>query len=239
MKGSILEELINLNEDRILKYCYSVSVKGEIAQAIQFDLKPGQQMWVSKGSLISYGEHIHWELKIPGGAGKALGRMLSGEGVSLTYVTAYRRSKVTLAANQPGKLATWDLRKGPIICTPGSFLAGIGNVDIDVTTARSTGAALFGGAGLFLQRISGSGVVIINGAGDFVEHSLQKDEKLLVSTGNLAVFSADVSYDIRQVGGCFKMFFGGEGIFMTEMKGPGWVMLQTLKKNIVTQQGRR
>lgn len=230
MKKSILEELVDLNENRILEYCHSVSLKGEIAQVIQFELKTGQNMWASKGSLISYGEHIQWELKIPGGAGKAVGRMLSGEGVSLTYVTAYKRSTISIAANQPGKLATWDLKNGPIVCTPGSFLAGIGKVNIDVTVARSAGAALFGGAGLFLQKLSGTGVVVINCAGDFVEHSLAAGEKLLVSTGNLAVFSDSVSYDIRTVGGCFKMFFGGEGVFMTEMKGPGWVMLQTLKK---------
>lgn len=230
MKESILEELVTLNEDRILEYCHSVSLRGEIAQVIQFDLKKGQTMWASKGSLISYSEHIHWELKIPGGASKAVGRMLSGEGVSLTYITAHQRSKIAIAANQPGKLATWDLRNGSIVCTPGSFLAGIGDVNIDVTTARSAGAALFGGAGLFLQKLSGTGVVVINCAGDFVENSLAEGEKLLVSTGNLAVFSNSVSYDIRKVGGCFKMFFGGEGIFMTEMVGPGWVMLQTLKK---------
>ena len=47
---------------------------------------------------MSYTEDVEWQLKIPGGAGKAVGRMLSGEGVSLTHITAKRDgAKVVLA----------------------------------------------------------------------------------------------------------------------------------------------
>ena len=77
----------------------------------------------------------------------------------------------------------------------------------------------------------------IHGAGDFIEKQLSPGEKLLVSTGNLAVFSAEVNYNVRSVGGCLKSLFGGEGLFMTEMTGPGWVMLQSLKKLPVQAQG--
>src|SRR5690606_21002599 len=100
------------------------------------------------------------------------------------------------------------------------------------------GAMFFGGAGLFLQKLSGRGIAIVHGAGDFIEHRLDPGEKLLVSTGNLAVFSAEVRYGVRGVGGCRKVLFGGEGLFMTELTGPGWVMLQSLKK-LPLQQGRR
>jgi len=133
-------------------------------------------------------------------------------------------------ANIPGKLATWELSRGPITCTSGSFVAAMGEVDSTVTMARSAGAMFFGGAGLFMQELSGTGVALINGSGDFIERKLVDGEKLLVSTGNLAVFSSDVRYGVRGVGGCRKMAFGGEGLFMTELQGPGWVMLQSLKK---------
>ncbi|MEC8382366.1 MAG: AIM24 family protein, partial [Myxococcota bacterium] len=165
-----------------------------------------------------------------GGAGKSIGRALSGEGLSLTYVSAPKGGKIRVTANETGKLATWDLRNGPITCTRGAFVAAVGDVNINVTAARSAGAAFFGGAGLFLQHLSGTGVVVIHGAGDFIEHQLGTGEKLLVSTGNLAVFSANTQYYIRRVCGCLKMLFGGEGLFMTEMTGPGWVMVQSLKR---------
>jgi uncharacterized protein (AIM24 family) len=227
---SVLNELVSLDA-RLDEYCESVSVEGVIAQSARLQLKRGQSLWVSRGGLLAYTEGIDWQLRIPGNAGKALGRMLAGEGLALTYVTSQRKgAEVLLSANKPGKLVTWDLSRGPIICTRGSFVAAVGEVDIDVTVARSAGAAFFGGAGFFLQRLSGRGVAFVHGSGDFIERHLAPGETLMVSTGHLAVFSASVRYDIRGVGGCRKMLFGGEGLFMTELTGPGWVMLQSLKE---------
>ncbi len=236
----ILDALIQLEQAELARYCSSISIDGVIAQSASMTLNSGQTMWVSRGSLMAYDEGIEWELRVPGGAGKAVSRMLSGEGLSLTHVTAVRPdARVVLTANQPGKLVTWDLDNGPIICTSGAFVAALGDVNIDVTVARRAGAALFGGAGLFLQKLSGSGIAIVHGSGDFSEHHLAAGQKLLVSTGNLAVFSAEVDYDVRGVGGCLKSLFGGEGLFMTELTGPGWVMLQSLKKLPVQRQGQR
>jgi uncharacterized protein (AIM24 family) len=235
--GSILSQLHELETEELARYCASISIDGVIAQSVQLTLNSGQSLWCARGALLAYSEGIDWSLKIPGGAEKALGRMLSGEGASLTHVRSTRPAQtVILSANQSGRLVTWDLDRGPIVCTPGSFVAALGDVSIDVTVARSLGAAFFGGGGLFMQRLSGTGIVILHGAGDFIERQLKPGEKLLVSTGNLAVFSGDVNYSIRGVGGCIKSLFGGEGLFMTEMTGPGWVMLQSLKKIPYTPQ---
>lgn len=228
--GSVLEAFVTLERAELARYCRDVRIDGVIAQTATFDLAAGQALWCSRGALLSYTEGIDWTLKMPGGASRAFGRMMTGEGLALTRITAARDGQVVLAANQPGRLATWDLARGPITCTTGSFVGAVGDVDIDVTLARSAGAALFGGAGLFLQKLSGTGVVLVHGAGDFVEKQLAPGEKLLVSTGNLAVFSSTVGYGVRGVGGCRNMLFGGEGLFMTELTGPGWVMLQSLKK---------
>lgn len=105
-------------------------------------------------------------------------------------------------------------------------------IDIDVTIARRAGAAFFGGAGLFLQKGSGKGTVLIHGSGDFYETHLQEKEQILVSTGNLAAFADSVDYDIQGMGGCRKMMFSGEGFFMTRLTGPGRVLLQTLKRTV-------
>lgn len=230
-QGSVLTALENLEREELAQYCESISIDGAIAQSVTLTLRRGQTLWASRGSLLAYTPDIDWTLKVPGGAGKAVSRMLSGEGASLTHVSAQRDgASATLGANQAGKLVTWDLSQGSIVCTSGSFVAALGQVDIDVTMARKAGAAFFGGAGLFMQRLSGDGIAILHGSGDFIERQLRPGEKLLVSTGNLAVFSDSVDYDIRSVGGCIKSIFGGEGLFMTELTGPGWVMMQSMKK---------
>lgn len=236
-EGSVLEALVALERDELAKYCAGVQIDGVIAQTLRLSLVAGQSLWCSRGSLLAYSDNVDWTLRVPGGAGKAFGRMMTGEGLALTHVTATGEAEIVLAANQPGRLVTWDLSRGPITCTSGSFVAALGEVDIDVTMARSAGAALFGGAGLFLQKLSGTGVVVVYGAGDFIEKQLAPGEKIMVSTGNLAVFSSEVGYGVRGVGGCRKMLFGGEGLFMTELTGPGWVMLQSLKKLPAARKG--
>lgn len=208
-------------------------VTGHIAQSVRLSLVPGRPVWVSNGALMAYSAGVRWQLKVPGGVSGAVRRSLSGEGLSLTHLTATADGDhAILSANAPGTVRTWDLATGPVVTTRGAFLAAWGDhVDIDVTVARRAGAALFGGAGLFLQRISGRGTVLIHGSGDFRERTLADGEQLLVSTGNLAAFGGGVDYDVQGVGGCRKMFFGGEGLFMTRLTGPGPVYLQTLKRH--------
>ena len=235
-QGSVLEAGGAALEERLAGSCVSVKLEGSVAQSARLGLRRGEGVWVSRGGLMAYSQGVDWRLRIPGDAGKAVGRLLAGEGLALVYATAPEDgAEVLLCANKPGKLATWDLRRGPILCTRGAFVAAVGEVDIDVTVARSVGAAFFGGAGLFLQRLSGTGVVFLHGSGDFIERRLAPGERFLVSTGHLAVFSANVGYDIRGVGGCRKVLFGGEGLFMTELTGPGWVLLQSLKDTPVRQ----
>jgi uncharacterized protein (AIM24 family) len=238
-ESEVMSALMTLEREELARYCSSIEVTGSIAQTVRLGLGRGQTLWASRGCLLAYDDGIDWTLKIPGGAGKAVGRMMSGEGLSLTHVTCNKENaEVVLSANQPGRLATWDLDRGPITCTSGAFVAALGDVDISVTVARSAGAMLFGGAGLFLQQLSGSGIAIVHGSGDFIEKTLGPGETVLVSTGNLAMFSSEVEYGVRGVGGCRKMMFGGEGLFMTELTGPGWVMMQSLKK-LPAQKGRQ
>jgi len=216
------------------------TITGEIAQRVRVEVEPGQFLWASKGSLVAYSDQIDWRLKVPGGLGGTARRMLSGEGLALNHISTPAADQyVVLAANEPGHVTPWDLADGAVLTTRGSFLAAWGpDVDISVTVARRAGAALFGGAGLFLQRISGAGTVLIHGSGDFEELRLEPGEKVLVSSGNLAAFSDSVDYDVQGVGGCRKIFFSGEGLFMTRLVGPGRVLLQTLKRRFGKSKAR-
>ena len=66
--------------------------------------------------------------------------------------------------------------------------------------------------------------------GGLVSALSAQHERLIVSTGNLAAFADNVDYDIQTVGSVRQAFFGGEGIFMTRLTGPGTVLLQSLKR---------
>ena len=216
------------------------TLHGQIGPYATLQPEPGEAVWVSSGGLMAYSPGVSWELKVPGGVSGAVRRLFSGEGVSLTYATASTPGDwMTVAANAPGYLEVWDLAEGPVTTTRGSFLAAWGpRIDIDVTIAKA-GAALFGGAGLLLQRVSGQGTVLVSGRGDRVEHRLEPGQSITVSTGNLAAFGAGVDYDIQAVGSVGKALFSGEGLFMTKLTGPGRVLLQSLKRMPLGNAGKR
>lgn len=208
------------------------TIEGQIAQFARVEMEAGQAVWASHGTLMSYTPGVNWDMKMPGGASGMARRLLSGEGLSLLYLTADRPGEtVLLGSDQPGHLIAWDLADGPILTTRGSFLAAAGErIDINVTVAKRPGAALFGGAGLFLQRISGSGTVLIHGSGDFDDRRLAEGERLFVSSGNLAAFADAIDYDIQTVGNLKRVLFSGEGLFMTRLTGPGRVLLQSMER---------
>lgn len=206
---------------------------GELAQAAELTFSAGETCWASNGTILSMDPDLPWSLKVPGGAGGTLSRVMSGEGISLTHIEGQRDGqRALLSSNQPGKLMEWDLDSdGPVVSTSGSFVCAYGpNINIEVTMARRAGAAFFGGAGLFMQKIRGSGKVMVHGSGDFIDTRLEHGQSILVSTGNLAAFSADLDYTIQGVAGCRRVLFSGEGLFMTKLTGPGRVLLQSLKR---------
>ena len=204
---------------------------GEFAQFARLTLTEGERCWASKGGIMSYTDGIDWRLRVPGGVAGAARRVVSGEGIALTHIEATRTGgSVSLTSGQPGRIFVWDLADGSVVTTRGSFLAGWGDIDISVTVARRVGAAIFGGAGLFLQRVAGRGIVLVHASGYLDDRRLAPGEVLTVSTGHLAAFADSVDYDIRYVGGMRKALFGGEGLFMTRLVGPGRVLLQTVKR---------
>lgn len=217
------------------------TIAGEIAQFARLEFAPGESVWLSKGALMAYSEGVQWRPRVPGGLGGAVQRTLAGESAALVYAEAQGAGQFALvASNAPGHIASWRLADGPVIATRGSFLAAWGEqVDISAIIARRAGAAFFGGAGLFLQRIAGQGTVLLHGSGDFEQRDLGPEERLFVSTGNLAAFADSVDYDIQTVGDIRRMLFGGEGLFMTRLTGPGKVLLQSLKRGAMASSGGR
>jgi uncharacterized protein (TIGR00266 family) len=207
------------------------SISGVIAQIVTVKLEKNESCWIGPGGLISFSGGIDWTVKIPGGVAGAVKRMMSGESLKMTYVTASNEpGEINFNSSLPGKIYDWDLKNGDVITTRGSFIGAVGEIDISITMAKKAGAALFGGAGLILQTITGTGNVFVHGLGDFIEYDLKEGESIQVSTGNLAAFSRNIDYDIKSVGGISKTLFGGEGLFMTKLTGPGKVLLQSMKK---------
>ena len=79
-----------------------------------------------------------------------------------------------------------------------------------------------------LQRLNGQGLAFLEIDGHVVEKTLAPGEQLKVNTGNVAAFESSVRYNIETVKGFKNVLFGGEGLFLTVLTGPGRVWLQTI-----------
>ena len=51
---------------------------------------------------------------------------------------------------------------------------------------------------------------------------------MLVDTGSSVAWDETVQYDVQTVGSIRSALFGGEGIFLTTLTGPGQVIVQTM-----------
>ena len=205
-------------------------IEGMLNQVLNVELMPGERVWAQKRSLVSLSPGVRWTVKVPGGVPGMVMRALSGESFFLVRAEAREAGTVSLASTEPSIIYAWDLSRGPVTTLRGNFLGAVGDVAIEVGVAPRPLAALFGGVGLLLQTIRGTGTAFISVKGDLTEYDLDAGRAIRVSTGNLAAFGSTVDYDVRLVGGCRKMVFGGEGAVMTRIAGPGLALTQSLKR---------
>jgi uncharacterized protein (TIGR00266 family) len=175
-------------------------------------------------------EGITMNTNMKGGLMKGLGRMLTGESLFMaTYSSSTVDSEIVIASSFPGSILVLDIDAShEYICQKSAFLCAEPNVQLGVQVTKGIASGLFGGEGFLLQRLSGHGKAFIEMDGSTVEYTLKPGETLKVDTGNVAAFEAGVRYEVETVKGFKNILFGGEGLFLTKLVGPGKVWLQTM-----------
>ena len=93
---------------------------------------------------------------------------------------------------------------------------------------KKLGAGFFGGEGFIMQKLTGPGKVYLEIDGDVTKKELAEGEALKVDNGYVAAMTEEVDLDITTVKGVKNILFGGEGLFLTTVKGPGTVWLQSM-----------
>lgn len=207
-------------------------IHGDDLQIVEVELDPGEAARGEIGAMMYMDAGIEMQTSTGGGVFKGLKRMFTGESffISTFLNTSDRVQKVAFAATYPGKVIPIDLKEegGSFLCQKDAFLAAASGIEIEVAFTKRFGSGLFGGEGFILQRLTGKGLAFMHSGGTSVERKLQAGEKLMVDTGCLVGLSENVDYDIKFVGGFKNALFGGEGLFLAEVTGPGRVYLQSL-----------
>jgi uncharacterized protein (TIGR00266 family) len=210
------------------------TIQGDNLQVARVRLRPGQEVYAEAGKMIYKTPSVHWETRMQGDSiGQkiwgAVKRKLMGESLFMTYFRATSAGEVGFAGSYPGRIQPFDLAAGQsVLVQRDSFLFAQTTVQLNIAFTKKLGAGLFGGEGFILEKLTGPGSVFIHGGGDFVEFNLQPGEVLQVDTGCIVGFDESVSYDIQMAGGIKTAIFGGEGLFLATLTGPGRVIVQSM-----------
>ena len=210
------------------------TIQGDNLQVARVKLKAGQEIYAEAGKMLYKTPSIQWETRMQGESiGQkiwgAVKRKLMGESLFMTYFRALSDGEVGFAGSYPGRIQSFDLEPGrSVLVQRDSFLFAQTSVQLNLALVKKLGAGFFGGEGFILEKLTGPGSVFIHGGGDFVEFNLRPGEVLQVDTGCIVAFEEGVSYDIQFVGGIKTAIFGGEGLFLATMTGPGRVIVQSM-----------
>jgi uncharacterized protein (AIM24 family) len=149
------------------------------------------------------------------------------------FMTEFRahggKGLVAFGGNAPGTIKAIKIGPGKeFMCQKDSFLCAEHSVDLDLAFQQKLGAAFFGGEGFIIQRLFGKGTVFIHACGDFIEMDLKPRQVMKIDTGSVVGWEPTVQYDIQRAGGIKTSLFGGEGLFLTTLTGPGKVIIQSM-----------
>ncbi|MFP4112255.1 MAG: TIGR00266 family protein [Candidatus Woesearchaeota archaeon] len=205
-------------------------IRGTTLQIADIQLSANESIYTERGGMSWMSDNIKMETNMKGGLGKGIMRAFSGESMFLTTYTCESGQGLISFANEfPGKIVPMKLGEThSIICQKDSFMVAENTVKLDIHFQKKFGAGLFGGEGFIMQKISGTGTAFLEVAGEITEYVLNPGQILKVDPGHIAFMQASVEYDIVSVKGFKNVFFGGEGLFLAELKGPGKVWLQSM-----------
>lgn len=205
-------------------------ITGSVLQTLHFEMKKGDSVYSESGRMSWMSDNMGMKTNVHGGVWKGLKRKFAGESFFMTTFTCKEGVGTLTFANEfPGKIIELHLRKGKeYICQRDAFMCAEPSVKFDLYLKKRIGAGLFGGEGFILQRLYGKGSAFVSFAGEIIEYNLKKGQSIRVDTGHIAMYEPTIDYSIERVRGVRNIFFGGEGLFLATLSGPGKVWLQSM-----------
>jgi uncharacterized protein (TIGR00266 family) len=217
---------------------------GEDLQYVEVELDPQEAVVAEAGAMMYMEDGVEMETIFGDGSaqsqsggfiGALMGagkRLLTGESLFMTVFqnrTSGKR-RVAFGAPYPGRIVPVHLAElgGELIVQKDAFLAAAKGVCIGIAFQKKLGVGLFGGEGFIMERLQGDGWAFVHAGGMLTERHLGAREILRVDTGCIVGFQPAVAYDIQMVRGVKSAIFGGEGLFLATLQGPGRVWLQSL-----------
>jgi uncharacterized protein (TIGR00266 family) len=204
-------------------------INGTLMQTVALDLAPGETVYSQTNTMCWMNDAIAMNTHTGGGFLAGLSRAFGGGSFFITDFTAQGPGHVAFAPRFPGTIVPAQLPAGvSLIARKETFLVAEKSISLEIAWQKRVGAGFFGGDGFILQKVTGPGLVFLDLSGELVERDLAPGEKLLVHAGHVGAFEPSVAFDLQMVRGFRNVLFGGEGLFLASLTGPGHVWLQSM-----------
>jgi uncharacterized protein (TIGR00266 family) len=215
-------------------------ISGTTMQTVAVDLAAGETLYSQTNCMAWMSDTIQMNTHTGGGLFAGLRRSLSGGSFFITEFTAQVAGHIAFAPRFPGTIIARTLAaQESLICRKESFLCAEKSVTLEIAWQQRLGAGFFGGEGFILQRLTGPGTVWLDLSGEVIERQLAPHERLLVHAGHVGIQEPTVQFDIQLVPGFRNILFGGEGLFLATLTGPGHIWLQSMPiMNLAEEIGR-
>ncbi len=204
-------------------------ISGTTMQTVSIDLARGERLYSQTATMAWMSEGIRMDTHTGGGIMAGLKRAVSGGGLFVTEFIADGDGMIAFAPRFPGQIVAVQLVTGQSLnCRKETFLCAESSVTLDIAFQQRLGAGFFAGEGFVMQRVTGPGMVFLDLSGEVVEKTLSPGERLFVHAGHVGLQEPTVDIDIRMMRGFRNVLFGGEGLFLATLTGPGKVWLQSM-----------
>ena len=215
---------------------------GDDIQFVEIGLDYGETIVAEPGAMMYMDSNIEMDTMFGDGSEKTKGfkgmlatagkRVLTGENLFTATFTnkSVDKKAVAFAAPYPGKIIPVNLLDydGQIICQRDSYLCSAKGIEITIAFQKKIGAGFFGGEGFIMQKLVGDGFAFLHAGGTIIKKELAPGEMIKLDTGCLVAFTQGVDYDVQMAGNVKSALFGGEGLFLATLRGPGSIWIQSL-----------
>ncbi len=209
-------------------------ITGTTMPVLEFVLEPNESIISEAGELSWMGSSIQLTTHTQfGGGGGLFGVLKRVAGGGSIFMTEYRAmgaaGELAFATKLPGHIVPVEVSAGTRISDSPPRLSMRHSADSDWPGLSAIPrCGNFWRHGFLLQRVSGQGTFWLELSGELVMRDLQPGETLRVHPGHVGAFQSSVSFQITTVPGIKNLIFGGDGIFLASLTGPGRIWLQTL-----------
>jgi len=206
-------------------------IKGSTMPILEVSLQQGEYVVTPHGELAWMTTSIQMSQTMnAGGAGGLMGglkRMVGGGGLFLTRYDG--PGSISFAARVPGHIVPVDISGGhSYLVHRHGWMCGTPGITPSVALQQSFRGGLFGGEGFVLQKLDGEGRAWVELGGEVTSYDLPPGQTVLVHPGHIGMFQATVQFSITRMRGIANMMFGGDGLHLVALTGPGRVWLQSM-----------